>query len=75
MIKGNNAKINILYLHGSSDLYGSGYVVLSLIKSLDRSKFTPIIILPMEGELCEEFRKAGVRVVLHDLSVLRREYI
>ena len=72
--KRSHKKIRILYLQSSSDLYGSGYVILSLIKSLDRNRFTPIIILPMEGELCDEFRKAGVRVVIHDLSVLRREY-
>lgn len=75
MTKGNNKKINVLFLHGSSDLYGSGYVVLSLVKALDRSKFTPIVILPMEGELCDEFRKDGVNVVIHDLSVIRREFL
>ncbi len=62
----------ILYLHASAELYGSDYVLLSLLTTLDKARYEPLVILPFEGPLCLELRKAEITYVLHDLPVLRR---
>jgi glycosyltransferase involved in cell wall biosynthesis len=69
-----NAPKRILYLHASAELFGSDYVLLTLLKSLDRSQFDPYVILPFEGPLCAELTKAGIAYGIHDLPVLRRKY-
>ncbi|HWF35406.1 MAG TPA: glycosyltransferase [Solirubrobacteraceae bacterium] len=39
---------------------------------LDRSRFTPLVVLPDEGELAADLRAAGVEVLARPLAVLRR---
>ena len=63
----------ILYLHASAELYGSDYVLLSLLKSLNNKEHLPFVILPFEGPLCDEIRKLDIDLVVHDLPVLRRQ--
>ncbi len=64
----------IIYLHASAELFGSDYVLLSLLKSLDRSLYEPLVLLPFHGPLCKELEKAEVEYEIHDLPVLRRQY-
>lgn len=64
----------ILYLHASAELYGSDYVLLCLLKSLDRKKFSPIVILPFKGPLCKALADIGVEFIIHDVPVLRRQF-
>lgn len=64
----------IVYLHASAELFGSDYVLLTLLKSLDRTQYDPYVILPFEGPLCGELKKANLAYEIHDLPVLRRQY-
>lgn len=64
----------IVYLHASAELFGSDYVLLTLLKSLDRTHYDPYVILPFEGPLCSELQKADIAYELYDLPVLRRQY-
>ena len=64
----------IVYLHASAELFGSDYVLLTLLKSLDRTHYDPYVILPFEGPLCGELKKADIAYELYDLPVLRRQY-
>lgn len=64
---------NILYLHASAELYGSDYVLLSLLKKLDRNQFNPLVILPFKGPLCEALQKIKIKYLIYDLPVLRRQ--
>lgn len=63
----------IVYLHASAELFGSDYVLLTLLKSLDRAHYDPCVILPFEGPLCGELRKADIAYEIYDLPVLRRQ--
>lgn len=62
----------ILYLHASADLYGSDYVLLNLIRGLDKSKFQTLVLLPYRGKLCDEFDKNNIEYLVCDIPVVRR---
>ena len=65
---------NILFLHSSSELYGSDKSLLNLIKNLDKNKFNISVILPCDGPLVEEMKKVKkVNVILKEIAVLRRK--
>lgn len=65
---------NILFLHSSSELYGSDRSLLNLVKNLDKSEFNITVILPEEGPLVEEIRKVeNVNIVIKQIAVLRRK--
>ena len=66
-------KKKILYLHASADLYGSDYVLLSLVKDLNKDYFYPLIILPYQGKLCNELDKYDIDYRILDIPVLRRK--
>ncbi|WP_195335661.1 glycosyltransferase family 4 protein [Paraclostridium bifermentans] len=65
---------NILFLHSSSDLYGSDRSLLNLVKNLDKEKFKISVVLPCEGPLVEEIKKIqNVNVIIKEIAVLRRK--
>lgn len=66
--------INILYLHAGAELYGADIILYNIVKNLDRSKFTPYVILPNDGPLVEKIRSAGVFCEIVDYPILRRKY-
>lgn len=66
--------INVLYLHAGAEMYGADKVLLDLIKGLDKTKFTPYVVLPCDGELVEELQAIGVEVFIIDYPILRRKY-
>ena len=67
-------KINILFLHAGAELYGSDILLLNLVKSLDKDKFNPLVILPTDGPLAQELERVPCRVRTFELGVLRRKY-
>src|ERR1700710_217207 len=62
----------ILYLHASADLYGSDYVLLNLIKGLDKKVFDTLVLLPYKGKLCTEFDKNNIEYKVCNIPVIRR---
>lgn len=66
--------INILYLHAGAEMYGADKVMLDLIRSLDKSKYTPYVILPTQGVLVERLREIGVDVEVIPYPIMRRKY-
>lgn len=65
---------NVLFLHSSSELYGSDRSLLNLLKNLKNKNFKCIVILPEEGPLAIEINKLGyVKVIIRELAVLRRK--
>jgi glycosyltransferase involved in cell wall biosynthesis len=70
-IKTNIKKI--LFLHASAEMYGSDRVLLNLILSLDREKYSPFVIIPFNGPLEEEFKKHAIAYRILKLPVLRRD--
>ena len=65
---------NILFIHSSSELYGSDRSLLNIIKNLDKTKYKPYVVLPCEGPLVNEMKKiSGVSVQIFEIAVLRRK--
>ena len=54
--------ISILFVHQGSELYGSDKVLLNIVKGLDGKRFKSIIVLPEDGPLVEELKKAGIEI-------------
>lgn len=59
----------ILYVHQSADLYGSDRVLLALVSKLDKVKFTPIVLLPVDGPLRNQLDAAGIEC--HVIAITR----
>jgi glycosyltransferase involved in cell wall biosynthesis len=61
--------INILFIHQSADLYGSDKTLLLLLIHIDRNKFNPVVVIPLEGPLKKELEAINVEV--HVAPVLK----
>ena len=66
--------INILFLHAGAEMYGADKVMLDLIKWLDKTKYTPYVILPTEGVLVDALKKEGIEVMVMPYPIMRRKY-
>lgn len=65
----DDAKIKILYLSHSAELYGAERSLLQILSTIDRQRFSPIVILPGHGPLEKQIEKLGIPIEL--LSSLR----
>ena len=66
--------MRILFLHGSSDLYGASKIFLQTIKILQQKGHNCIVVLSSEGPLVSELESLGVQVEIANLGILRRKY-
>lgn len=65
---------NVLFVHSSSELYGSDRSLLNIVKNIDKDKFNVFVILPCQGPLVEEMRKLeNVKIEIYKVAVLRRK--
>lgn len=64
----------ILFLHTGSEMYGADKVMLDLIKNLDKTKYSPYVILPEDGMLADKLRNISVKIDIVPYPVLRRKY-
>lgn len=65
---------NILFVHSSSELYGSDRSLLNIIKHINKKKYFIYVILPCFGPLVDEMKKIdGVEVEIYEVAVLRRK--
>ncbi len=72
--KGIRTMINLLFIHSSSELYGSDRSLLNIIKYIDKNCYKIHVILPCEGPLVEEIKKIdGVELEIFPVAVLRRK--
>ena len=66
--------MNILILHGASDLYGASKILLIVTEILSRNGHKPIVVLSEDGPLTAELQKLGIEVKIIRLGILRRKY-
>ena len=66
--------MRILFLHGSSDLYGASKIFLQTIKIVKQKGHNCIVVLSSEGPLLSELESLGVQVEIANLGILRRKY-
>lgn len=75
----SSSHVRVLFVHPSDELYGSDVVLLSLLAGLDRSRFTPYVVLandlPYQGLLSAELEKLGIATFHMPLAVARRKYL
>ncbi len=65
---------NVLFVHSSSELYGSDRSLLNIVTHLDRTKYCPFVVLPCPGPLVDEMKKLpDVTVDVFEVAVLRRK--
>lgn len=69
----------ILFIHHANDMYGADIGLLHSLKSLDREKYYPIVILPSDmpppGMLSSELEHLGIEYHVTPLGILRRKYL
>lgn len=64
----------VLFIHSSSELYGSDRSLLNTVRYINKSEFSIHVILPCSGPLVEEMKKiADVKVSIYEIAVLRRK--
>lgn len=64
---------NILYIHQSSELYGSDKTLLCLVRGIDKSQYTPIVVLPGEGPLKDVLLNENIKVIVAPVIKLHRK--
>lgn len=64
---------NLLFIHQSGELYGSDKTLLFLLKYLDKTKFFPIVILPIEGPLKNALENENIKVIISPVLKLHRK--
>jgi glycosyltransferase involved in cell wall biosynthesis len=63
----------ILFIHQSSELYGSDKTLLSFLSSYNKSLLIPIVILPVEGLLKTEIEKLNIECHVIPVMKLHRK--
>lgn len=66
--------MNIILLHGSSDLYGASKILINSVETFIDAGHSCIVVLPSEGVLAEHIKARGVQVRILNLAVLRKKY-
>jgi glycosyltransferase involved in cell wall biosynthesis len=72
------ARLPILFVHHANDMYGADIGLLHSIRSLDRERYYPIVVLPADmptGMLSRELERLGIEYHFASLGILRRKYL
>lgn len=65
---------NVLFLHSSSEMYGSDRSLLNIISNLDKAQYKVHVLLPCPGPLVDALRQVPeVTVEIFEVAVLRRK--
>jgi len=66
---------NVLLLQSSSDLYGTGKIILQVLRLYQREGINVVVLLTGPGPLEEILRAEGFTVFIQNLGILRRKYV
>jgi len=66
---------HILFLQSSSELYGSGKIILQVLQIYRKEGLTPVVVLTAPGPLADELEAEGFIVRIKNLGLLRRKYV
>lgn len=65
-----NNKITVLFVfHEPTSSGGATYSGMDMVKSLDRNKILPIVLLPGEGDVKEEMESIGVKCIVAPVDI------
>ncbi|MGH1830457.1 glycosyltransferase family 4 protein [Enterococcus gilvus] len=59
-------------MHAGAELYGADKVLLELVEGIN-TKYNPIVILPVNGPLIEQFKEKGIETLVVEYPILRRK--
>lgn len=72
------AKANILFINSTSKVSGAERVLIFILKNLNKDLFSSTVLVPEEGMLLDELRKADVKIIksrsIRKLSLLRMTF-
>ncbi|WP_026952545.1 glycosyltransferase family 4 protein [Algoriphagus mannitolivorans] len=66
---------HILFLQSSSEGYGSGKIILQVLRFYQNQGFSPVVVLTNEGPIQEELKKLNIPTYVQNLGILRRKYV
>ncbi|MDN6491717.1 MAG: glycosyltransferase family 1 protein, partial [Leuconostoc sp.] len=66
--------MNILYLHVGAEMYGSDKVLYQLVTNIDKTKFTPFVVLPEHGKLEQALLEEHINVSVIPYPIMRRSF-
>lgn len=66
---------NVLFLQSSSECYGSGKIILQVLRLYRKEGLNPIVLLTNEGPLRTILEEEGFLVHVQNLGILRRKYV
>lgn len=70
-----NNKITVLFVfHEATSSGGATYSGMNMVKSLDRSKILPLVLLPGEGDIKKELESIGVKCIVAPVEFLFRAH-
>ncbi|MDI1323959.1 MAG: glycosyltransferase family 4 protein [Algoriphagus sp.] len=65
----------VLFLQSSSELYGSGKIILQVLGIYRNEGLIPVVVLTGPGPLVGELESEGFIVRIQNLGILRRKYV
>jgi glycosyltransferase involved in cell wall biosynthesis len=66
---------NVLFLQSSSELYGSGKIILQVLRTYQKEGLNPIVVLTGPGPLQGFLEAENIPVYIQNLGILRRKYV
>lgn len=61
---------SILFVYHASNIGGGSYCLLNILKEIDRTNYTPIVLLRTDGDLVKEIELLGIKVFFMPTMVL-----
>lgn len=62
----------ILFVHQSSELYGSDKTLYNLVKDLAKHQMKAIVVLPEEGPLASKLKESHIKLIINPIIKLSR---
>ncbi len=66
---------HILFLQSSSEGYGSGKIILQVLRFYQNQGLSPVVILTNEGPIQKDLEQLNIPYAVQNLGILRRKYV
>lgn len=66
---------NVLFLQSSSEGYGSGKIILQVLRFYQTQGFSPVVLLTNEGPIQQALAQLKIPFFVQNLGILRRKYV
>lgn len=66
---------HILFLQSSSEGYGSGKIILQVLRFYQSQGLSPVVILTNEGPIQKDLEQLTIPYAVQNLGILRRKYV